>query len=512
MSVTITQRPQKTINASIPQISRWNSAWLPNIFKFQRADYDIDEVEEYTSSPNGILLSVGSTDFSDELEVGDTIYVYVDGYYDGAYEILDFFFTTPTMYIVIDAPVVSGLPVIPTDSFINILNRTAYFLEVRVLEYTTGAPVEVSSDYAQFRPNSTGLIKADLQAWLQPLLSAQDEFTYDVDVARDPNLGQPYNIQYREYWRDNGYTDWSDLIDDNLHYTANAVKQTLDRWGQNLGELVMFPADTSTPIVTGSIGKFLTMFDVPVYWSSYPFDLSFIYSQEIEDNGLPVNRYEDWIGINGNSVGGNAATLTGYPGYINRMMLGGGYSSNTYFIDLMLRAITDDAYVDAGYVDPDYVDEGNQDAYSEVITIEVGQTCENNPIYLRWLNPKGGFDSWLFSNAQDIKDKVDGEKKFEPYAEDIGEVGYRNLTQSKDSQEEITLGFEGLTTSQAHGLRHLLASPQVNRYMGLDEDTGYPKWQTVQIKTGTFLIERTDQNKHDIELTILPPEKFLQRQ
>lgn len=510
MSVTLVTRPEKTINASIPQISRWGCAWLPFIFKFQRADYDVSLIAS-AASGGGIVLTIDGVDLTSEISVGDSIYFYDDGGYDGNYEVLDVSLISPTATeITIDATV--GTTGVGATSFINITNRLGYFLEVRVLEYTTGSAVETTDQYARFRPDASGLIKADVSEWLQPLLSAVDEFDYVATSTRDENLGQPFQIQWREYTVDGGYTDWSTLDDDNIFSVANAVKQTRDRWGQNLGEYVLFPPDTASPPQQGSQSKFLTMFENPVYFEGYPFDLAYAVSKDYDNYGGDLFKEEQRVDAEGNELSISVASVSKEGGYVNRMQLDGSYDATVAGVYVTLRSNITSAYVDDGYVDLDYVDEIGATAIGEPTLVDIGETCEDNPIYLRWLNPVGGWDSWLFSRAQDIADVVGAGKTFEGYVEDIGEAEARKRVLSKDSQEEITLGASGLAIKYISGLRWILSSPEVHEYLGLDEDTGLPKWRTVIVKAGTFLIQKTDETRAALQFTIQPPEKYLQRQ
>lgn len=511
MSVTVSQRPQKTINSLVvpPQVSKWSAVWHPIVFRFQRADYEIVSVYNGTG---GLALAIGQ-DITDEVEAGDNIYVYAPEVgITGTYEVLSVYTSgSPASTIIeIDAPAITGAAA-ESYKFIN-LDRLAYFLEIRILEYTTGSPVETTTDYPRFRPDATGLIKADLQAWLQPLLRARDDHDYLTTVIRDSNLGQPFNIQYREYWQDAGYSDWSDLTENNLHYIANAVKQAGDTWGQNIGEFVMFPPDTQSPPAQGSQGKFLTKFLVPVYFEGYPFSLGYVYSDEFDADGRALTKVENALDINNGLLSTTQDVLTDYSGFINRVLLRGGYPANARAVRVGLRVDGNDAYVEAGYVEIDYVDQGAYTAISETIYIRLNDGCVNNPIYLAWLNPTGAFDYWLFSKAQDHLDKIDNEQVFEGYTEDLADMQARESTLSKDSQEEIIIGADQLTHGQAEGLRHMLASPLVLRFMGYDEDTLLPKWQRVGVKTGSFTIYKTDEQKASLVCTILPPQKYIQQQ
>lgn len=461
-----------------------------------------------------------------------------------------------------------------------------------LVEYVEDGPEEISSEYPKFYADPTGKIKVDIQSWLQPLINANDEFDYTAVSATAPYLGQPYNVQFVEWW-DNEEKAETELDEDQRHYIVNAVKQVGDRFGQNMGEHVLFApygrkvvdilqvlmsalhygkvavrfehgTDDATFFAAGKViymetelytgffeitdyqfvsaipvawslihlnlafttgatnpagsfgnlsnsrGKFLTMFPSPVYFEGYPFDLSFIYSKEYADSGVYVGRTELVLDASGETIHFHFLTLPERAQFVNRLMLEGGYPSNAKKIDFTLG--WKDVYVEDGYVDEDYVEEGIGEKVTESIIIEIGETCRANHIYLKWLNPKGGFDYYLFDSSQIVSDSIKEEGTFDNYIEDLARATSRVEVMGKSVQEEIILGAENLTRDKMQGLRHLFSSPKVYRYTGLDEDTGFHKWQGVRIKEGSFEVEKTDETRADIEFIMLPPERYTQRQ
>jgi len=695
MSVTITQRPQRTVTEDPEQVSRWNSCWHPTIFEMQREDYQIASMEENTGTGGGVMITVDDS-IEDEVAIGDMIYVNDGGLYDGSYEVLDVYALSPQTVIVIDSSILTFVS--PPTGFINLV-RNGYFVEVKILEYSTGSAVEIDDAYPRFSPNNSGLIKADLQVYLRTLLSSISTIGYDAVNEAESGLGQKYNIQFREYWVANGEGEWSVLSDDNIHYTINGVKRTGDQYGQNFGLYVMFPADSVSPIEEGSRGKFLTMFEQPVFFTGYPFDISFIYSQEYEDSGDPLIKIEELLDVNEGYLNETSTVLNEFGGFVNRMMLEEDYDSTVKYIAMTLRnqgmdctpsgnnlllnggfddpnpasptfywqrqdgagntmvddytnnrcelsgvngsegsacyilqtglnidsdqvfnfsiqieqllqvsvtyksnlllylinsdsskmcviqfdrrnigtngvwllssfdtgqvikiVDTDDIYgtydfniptsywypnsssltegfyfravgSNAGWDDvwfdlvdvqecvltnPAEVEDGYYDytgaaAISETKIIEVDPVCVDNAEYFRWLNPLGGFDYWLFHTAQDVTDKTGDEKIFEPYVEDLAVASAREEVISKNTEEEMVLGAQNLTVSQVNGIRYMLRSIKVERYMGLNSDNEHT-WQTVRVNTGSFLIQKTDENKSNIQLIVKLPSPYNQMQ
>lgn len=164
---------------------------------------------------------------------------------------------------------------------------------------------------------------------------------------------------------------------------------------------------------------------------------------------------------------------------------------------------------DAGYADLSGT--GGNRWISEIKTILVDNTCYDNPLYFKWLNPIGGFDYWLFNWKQVSNDTISNPITFEPYIKDLSAVNSRAETLSKDSQEEIDLGAEGLSMDDINAIRNILASPKVLMYVGTGTDS-VQQWITVQVKADTFEISDNRENKFNIEFTIQPPQKFIQKQ
>lgn len=142
---------------------------------------------------------------------------------------------------------------------------------------------------------------------------------------------------------------------------------------------------------------------------------------------------------------------------------------------------------------------------SEEKEIEVDNECKANPIYLRWLNPLGGFDYWLFDKQQSVTLNVSDEITFNTVIDDM--IGVRNRMQvlSKRASEEIEVGAEMLTIDQINGIKYLLSSPKVEMYNGT-----CTCWIEVRIDTENFLIYNTGEQKASINFVIIKRENFIQ--
>jgi hypothetical protein len=128
-----------------------------------------------------------------------------------------------------------------------------------------------------------------------------------------------------------------------------------------------------------STGLLLTMFTdriLPV-WAGYPRDVAFIMT-EFSDT-ISLNRYASGV----ENI--TAATQDGvYPGYVARLELSTNPGHTYPWTTVYLR---------------DYAH--NTHACSQVYTLD-NRTAGRNPFYIRWRNPLGGFDYWLFEKRQEI--------------------------------------------------------------------------------------------------------------
>lgn len=640
MSLQLIETPYKVMNPSVPELeqSKWSAVWHPVMWKFQRQDFTIIDIQA-----SGSFTQISAAgDFTAELAALQSIFVNSDnGNQYGSFLISSFNYDgTNTNIIYNNLPGTS----MASTGYANLTGaRSFYLIEIAIFDYASGTPVLITTDYGQFRPDSEGNIKADLQSWLQSTLSLKSQFDY---VARtDPSryLGHRYDIHVREYWKELGYTSW--LADNALnitsgvenlssHYVTNSAKQIGDLYGQNMAEYVMWKTNDT---FEHAKGKFTTRFKTPVFFQGHPFDLAFCYDAQISSlpnpqrlaivevqkdvNGNVVATTEDMIDDNNEIL--NRATLaavyndTPYPSnvktidfYLKAKVLTGGTDPNLFFqpsftvnggfvflkslipghpllataafntdwpttfndfvnningnisnpvhpsdnslgftaaynvstntITITAPSLSGATYNGAsitinpypnyvgwsvipsatqtlsGGVDGTYTDAvGLTTAVvSEIKTIEVNDDCADNDVYLRWAIPTGGYDYWLFKRSQKETDVITAEQTFEKYIENLEDENLRAQVISKEAQTEIVLSQDGLTTDQALGLRYLLSEVVCDMYVPNElSDTSINfSWLGMRVKPASFLIRDTFDNRHSIELTLMPPARYNQQQ
>ncbi len=137
----------------------------------------------------------------------------------------------------------------------------------------------------------------------------------------------------------------------NYIYITNSAKQIKEVYGQNMGEYVPYGLDNIFK------AKFLTKFDEPVYFTGYPFVISFIYSDLIV--GHEIKLIEDRLNINASHLNYEETQLDTSQGHlINYLKLQDSYASNVGYVDISLSTgqPQDDVYVQEGYVETGYTE------------------------------------------------------------------------------------------------------------------------------------------------------------
>lgn len=355
MSLYITETPLKTLNEDIPEESKWSAVWHPVMWKFLRKDCIVSAITYGGGSPEGIDITV-TGDFTDEVEAGQTVYAEAsDGNISGNYTVLDVSLSGGDTIITIEA---DDLGSYTANGYVNLVSaRTFYKIEIAIYGYKNGVSELINDDYAQFSPNTDGSIRADIQSWLQAEISPLDTFTYQNRSQEARQLGTRYDLQVREYWKEDGYGTWNETTDLDggdlsEHYYSHSVKQIAEFYGQNMAEFVMFPTNQDSPQIEHSKGKFLTMFEMPTYFQGYPFSLSFIYSKDITDAGQRVSIVEDSYDVQGNLLGSTDDLIDDTSETVTRCTLKSIFDDTPYSdavktIDIYLKAKTISAQADA---------------------------------------------------------------------------------------------------------------------------------------------------------------------
>jgi len=267
--------------------SRWSAAFNPIVFTYQRKDFDISAITSDSLTSNAALTI--NADLT-RVVTGDLVYVSTP-IYNGVFSVTAI---TPGS-LIINTPYISS-----STGFININRLRPYYQLQTKITYQDKILGRQNTIISTNRPDSTGLIKADISNFLQSVLRAKDESNFTQVNFRDDNLSASYQIAYAQHWDDGtaeGYTSgWTTIT--SPYYVVYAAKQLGDQYGGNLAAYVPFKH------VTGGaqLAKWVTDFSEPVYSIGYPFDLGFIYGEDLA--GLNLYAVVTLLDINKNPIGG----------------------------------------------------------------------------------------------------------------------------------------------------------------------------------------------------------------
>lgn len=147
---------------------------------------------------------------------------------------------------------------------------------------------------------------------------------------------------------------------------------------------------------------------------------------------------------------------------------------------------------------------------TEVKIIDIDNSCVDSPVYLKWLNVKGGYSQWLFGKRQTklIQTAIDGEyvSNIEDLENSIGGEEFLGT----DVQPAMIVGAD-VPVIKMDGIKGLLMSPKVLMLMNPDTwETEGVIWQRVRIQRGSYIVLHSDETRNKIEFTIYQPKINIQ--
>jgi hypothetical protein len=319
MSVTVTARPEKTING---HLTKWNSIHQPVNFNLQRKDATV--ITKSLNSSGYIKLKM-SAPIPSTVAVGQRVYFFspAQKYYLTITAISGLYITTDG----VTAGYIYGGSLNYVDAYKN------YFIETRILNVDdSGAYVNLGSQKNKI--DLTGLATVNVQQWIKTAAIFENMFLYNQINKKQAGEGSKFSIQYREVF--NGVVGiYTSIV--GLNYWTNSAKQIQELLGSNMGEY--------TPTLDNSRtakAKFQSVFNRPTYFVNYPFSLSFIYSDNLLNYQIirrEISR--DINGVQTNTTSDNLLTTERF--FSNRLMLKGGYASNVKTLDVWLETGSVDA-------------------------------------------------------------------------------------------------------------------------------------------------------------------------
>jgi hypothetical protein len=473
ISRTLISDPTVTIGTNK---SRWNAAFNPIVFTYQRKDYSVTGVTLDNATNKARVAT--STVFNDEIK-DKSVYVNA-GPYKGAFTVKSYSGDS----VVIDTPYVSN-----ASGFININQLKQYYKILTRITYQDPITGQQNTIKSTNRPDSTGLVKADLSNFLQSLLRAKDESNYTQINYRDTNLSASYQIEYAEAWSNSTgdhETDWVTIAEP--YYIVYAAKQLGDKHGGNLAAYVPFKT-----VVNGTpLAKWVTDFAEPVYSNNYPFDISFIYSEDLA--GLDLYAKISLLDINKNPIGGlSPAYLLNEDGSFllnqdsSKLIIADAPSANNALAEHigLNRFLVNHNFGDNVYyftVGIYYTDGTTEKQVTADQLVRVDKNVDHNSVYLRWIGLTGSWNYYRFTYNQDVSLDVQNATIIKNYVFDWeNQEGIEEVI-GKSAGQKMKVMAEDLSIADIKGLQSIKYSPKVQMLVNKNP----VKWQTVVLNTATF--------------------------
>ena len=478
-------------------VSRWNAAFNPVVFTYQRQDYTVTAMEQH--SFNGLTRVFVNTDVT-PVTVGDMVYIETSSC-TGTFTVTEKY--QPNVLInalIIDTPFAGA-----GSGFININRLRPYYRVLTKISFYDKITGRESSIISTNRPNNKGVTRADISNFLQSLLRAQDESDYTQTNYRDLNLSASYKISYAEEW--DGHTPVYNTIEQPYH-VVYAAKQLGERYGGNLAAYVPF---ISTPNGAEK-ARWISDFAEPAYSNGYPFDMSFIYSEDLvgrelfaEFTLLDINRQplpggpqtSYLLNDNGawllNNDGGKmviarqSQSTVPVPGQLglNRLLVDTVFSDEVYFINVVLK----------------YTEGGSAYAITQTQTIRIDDAVDDQSVYMRWIGLSGSWNYYRFVYNQEVSLDVQNAVIIKNYVTDWeSQQGVEEVI-SKTAGQKIKVMAEDLSVGDIKGLQSIKYSPKVQMLVNKNP----VKWQTIVINTATYSEYETRNGQAPFSLTFNLP-------
>ncbi|MFA6085576.1 hypothetical protein [Mucilaginibacter sp.] len=460
-------------------ISRWSAAFNPVVFTYQRKDFGVTGVQSDSVSDNAcILVNANIT----TVLTGDMVYLEA-GVYQGPYKVTR---TNSSNQLIIDTPF-NGTAI----GFININRLRPYYKVITRITYFDKLTDAQSTITSTNRPDGKGITKADISNFLQSILRAKDESNFTQSNYRDDNLSASYQIAYAEEWDENGVTKTSAYIPiNNAFYILYAAKQLGERYGGNLAAYVPF----STVPTGADKAKWITDFAEPAYSNGYPFDIGFIYGDDllgrqmfceltlldINRNPLPggtqttslLNEDGSWLlNQDGNKlvIAKQTQSIIPVPEQLglNRLLIDGSFADDVYFVNLTLKYTGDDELTHS---------------VTQTQTIRIDDAIDDQSVYLRWIGLSGSWNYYRFVYNQEVSLDVQNAVIIKNYVFDWENQDSIEEVISKTAGQKMKVVAEDLSVADIKGLQSIKYSPKVQMLVNKNP----VKWQTIVINTATY--------------------------
>lgn len=148
---------------------------------------------------------------------------------------------------------------------------------------------------------------------------------------------------------------------------------------------------------------------------------------------------------------------------------------------------------------------------TEIKTIDIERPCMETSVCLNWLANPCGRDFFVFQKVQVEYLETEENERYKNFVSDLETAIGNNELYGKSAFKTMILGASNILSSKMDGIKSLLSSPDVLILMNNDTwQTEGCKWQRVIVKSGTFKILETNQNRTSFEFLIEFPSTNIQ--
>ena len=334
MPTILTYRPTVTVGTGEEVEVKWFAvgSGYPNIFKFQRQDFYLGTILQSTLYTGKIMAFVASSGgFALESKVGSAVTIISPTYGTQRGNILAIQTNSgaPLVHIDIDYQGDEFLGGVGNVGVINLLSdRLGYQAE---FTFTNALTNEVLGTQ-KVSSLINGDIFLDINSFLNKFIADKPLNTFPTVNVSEEGSSIPFLIS----WKETGFPFASSQVRSitDTFYGAMCANQLQDPYGGNLADhtILLNGGDSGN----GHKGKFLTVFEEPIYYPGYPFSIGFVI-QDVVGFAQDIAKKEEQIDAAGNIIATTTPILqdTDYT-KIHQLVLDGTYSPNVECIDVAL--------------------------------------------------------------------------------------------------------------------------------------------------------------------------------
>lgn len=479
--------------------SKWNAAFNPIVCTFQRKDYVITGITSYSPTQIKVALSTVLTIDQYQMAINDGIY-FKSAKYDfyGKADAYDAGLIVTASYLGAD-----------TAGYLNIINhKPSHLIEVEITTGDNPIPEFQAVVSALFYSNKRGFTRADLATYLQTFLSTEETYDYLATNYRDYNLAGSFTIRYREVWT-GGNSPWF-AAPYPMYYTF-AAQQLGDLYGGNMAEYVPFLTVSAAKYKA----KFLTGFNKPTLFNGLPFEVSFIYSEDIINEDLTAEIVPSC------GEGMNALLLNADASYLLNADLSRFVISRVYDPDisgfpviaqlgvnrLKIPSVFD-CCADTVRLNLYYMSGETKVYVMQDLTIKLNCACDSEFIYLKWINKLGAWDYWRFGHNQTKSETTSGSQMVNRYVLDWQNQQTIEDFISRNGTKKLVLVAGNLEAQEMEAIMWMQNSIKVQMMVSSNP----VKWQTVIIPDGDIAGYETRKGTGNVKVQISLPGINIQRQ